>query len=239
MKVDEVIQELKKESSEKYKENVVKMGIPESSSIGVSTTTIRNLAKQLEHSNDFAFELWNTSYLEARILAVLLMKPKEVTPADIDCFMSEVVSWDLCDHLCKNLIMKRTDYQDYIYQWITEPHIYQKRAAFTLIASSMIHDKKLIDEQIDSYLELVSEYSGYESEHVRKAASWALREIGKKDFHYQEKALQVAHELLEHGNKTQKWVAKDAIKELECLVKVEGRSRLISSKSKMGMEKGK
>lgn len=113
---------------------------------------------------------------------------------------------------------------------------YRKRAAFTLIASSVVHDKKLTDDMLDYYLGLIAKYSDDEREHVKKAASWALREIGKKDFNYNEKALLLAHEFAESDSKALKWIGKDAIKELETLVKAEGRGRLISSKSQMGKE---
>ena len=75
-----------------------------------------------------------------------------------------------------------------------------------------------------------------EREHVKKSVSWALREIGKRDFDYQEKSVLLAYELLENGSKSQKWIGKDALKELENLVKTEGRSRLISADSQMGKE---
>jgi len=41
---------------------------------------------------------------------------------------------------------------------------------------------------------------------------------------------------MEKGDKSQIWIAKDALKELEKLIKVEGRGRLISSYSKMADE---
>lgn len=42
MDSSEIIKELQSQASEKYKANVVKMGIPEEYSIGVSTGEIRN-----------------------------------------------------------------------------------------------------------------------------------------------------------------------------------------------------
>ena len=97
-------------------------------------------------------------------------------------------------------------------EWITSSQTYRKRAAFTLIASSVLHDKKLTDEILDHYLELISQYSDDEREHVKKAVSWALREIGKRDFNYNEKALLLAHEFAESDSKALKWIGKDAIK---------------------------
>ena len=73
--------------------------------------------------------------------------------------------------------------------------------------------------------------------HIKKAVSWALREIGKTDFEYAEKVLLTAYDLLASGNKVQIWIAKDVIKELETVVKVKERKRLITSNSKMGRER--
>lgn len=234
MNCEEIIKELKAEASDKYKANVVKMGIPQEYSIGVSTSFVRSLAKKIKKSNELAYELWNTGYHEAKLLAVLLFDKKNFTIEAADALMSDVISWDLCDHLCKNLVIKLKNYESLIAEWIISPHTYKKRGAFTLIASSAIHDKAIADETLDEYLELIRTHSQAEQEHVKKAVSWALREIGKKDFTYNEKALLLAYDLKEHGNKTQVWIAKDAIKELENLVKAEGRSRLISANSQMG-----
>lgn len=66
MNSNEIMIELKAQASEKYKANVVKMGILEEYSIGVSTSIIRAFAKKIGKSNELAFELWNTGYHEAR-----------------------------------------------------------------------------------------------------------------------------------------------------------------------------
>jgi len=236
MTCDEVISGLKSLSSEKYKVNVVKMGIPEASSIGVSTGDIRKLAKGIGKSNEFAYKLWRTGYHEAKLLAVLVFDKKLVSLHDVKQLINDVSSWDLCDHLCKNLIIKLKGYQELIETWCNSKETYTKRAAFTLIASAVIHEKSISEEIIDNYLKLISEHSNDEREHVKKAVSWALREIGKRDYNYQEKAILLAHELKGNGSKPQIWIAKDVLKELENLVKVEGRGRLISSDSKMGKE---
>ena len=200
MNSKEIIDYLKSEASEKYKENVIKMGIPEKFCIGVSTSTLRKFAKKLDKSNELAFELWNTHYHEARLLAVLIFDHKCLSYDQIDTLMSEVLSWDLCDHLCKNLIIKLDYYEDFIFNWIAADHIYKKRASFVLIAASTIHDKSMTKETLDIYLKLVYENSCYEHDHIKKAVSWALREIGKTDFEYAEKVLLTAYDLLASGN---------------------------------------
>ena len=58
----------------KTQDECCKMGIPKESSIGVSTADIRRLARETGRSDELAFELWETGYHEARLLAVLLLK---------------------------------------------------------------------------------------------------------------------------------------------------------------------
>ncbi len=239
MTCDKILEELNNLSSEKHKENVVKMGIPKENSMGVSTVDIRKLAKSIAKSNTLAMELWNTHYHEAKLLAVLLFDKKTMSLADVSILMNDVFSWDLCDHLCKNLFIKIKGYQSLIFDWCNSGNTYFKRAAFTLIASTVIHEKAVSEDEIDSYLKLIKENSIDEREHVKKAVSWALREIGKKDFECQEKAILLAHELKSSANKSQSWIGKDALKEIENLVQVEGRGRLISADSKMGKEQTK
>ena len=234
----EMMKELRAQASEKYRENMIRMGIPAENSIGVATSVVRGLAKKAGKSQELAFELWNTKYHEARMLAVLLMNPKATTDAEAERLLLDVVSWDLCDHLCKNLFLKMKSWDNFIAKWIREPQLYKKRAAFVLIAASVIHDKKLTDETLDGYLEMVTQYADDGREHVKKAVSTALREIGKKNFHYNEKALLLAHEWMEGESKALRWIGKDAAKELETMVKAEGRGRLISANTRMGKESG-
>lgn len=55
MNSKEIVDYLKSEASEKHKENVIKMGIPEKFCIGVSTSTLRKFAKKSVFALIFAF----------------------------------------------------------------------------------------------------------------------------------------------------------------------------------------
>lgn len=237
MNCDEIIAELRCLSSEKHKANVVKMGIPEECSLGVSTGDIRTLAKAVGKSDELADQLWHSGLHEAKLLAVLLYDKKTVDEETISSLMDDVISWDLCDHLCKNLILKYKGYEVFIRRWCDHQGTYFKRAAYTLMAAAAVHDKSITENDITCYLDWIRQYSDDDRDHVKKAVSWALREIGKRDFDCQEKALMVAYELKDNGTKAQGWIGKDAIKELENLVQVEGRGRLISRNTAMGKEK--
>jgi 3-methyladenine DNA glycosylase AlkD len=234
VKCDEIINKLQSMASDKYKSNVIKMGIPEEDSLGVSTANIRKMAKMIKKSNELAYELWETGYHEAKLLAVLLFDTKDFSLIEVEQLMNEVFSWDLCDHICKNLIIKMDGYDKLISKWCESERLYTKRAAFTLIASTVVNKKDIDQDVLDDYLQLINQYSTDEKEHVKKAILWALREIGKRDFDYNEKAIILSYEMVEDNNKARNWIGRNALKELENLVKVEGRKRLISANSKMG-----
>ncbi|CAM1345641.1 DNA alkylation repair protein [Tenacibaculum amylolyticum] len=232
--VNEILEYLKNHSSEKYKENVTKLGIPKENSLGVSIRELRKLAKKLKPSNALAKELWNTYYHEAKLLSVLLIDVYTVDPEWAISLMKDVVSWDLCDHLCKNLLYYLPEYNDLILAWQNDERLYYKRAAFSLIANAAVHDKKMEPLQLDAYLNSIQKHKSDARPHVRKAVSWALRELGKKDIESYKKAVVVAKKLEESDDKNKQWIGKDALREFKQLIPIKNRKRLVSKNSKMG-----
>ncbi|MDD5433661.1 MAG: DNA alkylation repair protein, partial [Candidatus Pacebacteria bacterium] len=47
-----------------------------------------------------------------------------------------------------------------------------------------------------------------------KAVNWAIRQIGKRNLKLNKKAIKVAKEIQAMDNKTAKWIASDALREL-------------------------
>lgn len=233
--VSSIVEELIEHSSEKYKANVIKLGIPSKNTIGVSTADLRKLAKKISKNKEYLQKLWQTDYHECKILSVLAIKPEDCDNQMIQVIMNGVNSWDLCDLFCKTILIKKSNFDDYINNWIEMDDLFYKRAAFTLIASTSTHASLSIEE-IQKYLGLIEENSDDDRLLIKKAASWALRELGKTNEEAKVLSIKIAKEMLEQNLKAKQWVAKDALKELETLVKVEGRNRLISSKSKMGQQ---
>jgi 3-methyladenine DNA glycosylase AlkD len=90
------------------------------------------------------------------------------------------------------------------------------------------------DDILAEFTQLIVEHSGDGRPHVRQAASWALRSIGKRDGANHDRALAAAAELLETGDASKRWVGRDAMRELESLIKVPQRGRLLSAKSRTG-----
>ena len=123
-------------SDEKYKKNVIRLGIPKDKAWGVRTGDIRKLARKIGTNHKLAGELWQNGIHEEQLLAVLLFDQKEITYQEIENLMGDINSWDLCDHICKNLIIKTSFAADIMKSWSKQRSLYFKRAAFILLTAN-------------------------------------------------------------------------------------------------------
>ena len=143
MTSNEIPSELKALSSEKYKANVVKLGIPETCSIGVSTADVRKLAKKRAGTIPWPMNCGTRDTMRQDSLRYWSWIKRSLQLQEAETLMYDVISWDLCDHLCKNLLIKMKGYEELIEKWCDSEATYTKRAAFTLMASAAIHEKSL------------------------------------------------------------------------------------------------
>lgn len=232
--VAKLLQDLRAAGTEKKRASAARVGIPMDNAYGVSVGTLRTIAKTLKQRPELAQPLWGTTIHEARVLATMVADPRAIRRADIDRWLRDVASWDLCDHLCGNLVRHRSDAANLVRRWIGSPKLYVRRAAFAVIAELAVHDKALDDDVLADFARLVVMQAGDPRPHARQAASWALRSIGKRDAANHDRALEAAAELLASDDTTKRWVGRNAMRELEGLVKVPERSRLLGAKSKTG-----
>ena len=90
-----------------------------------------------------------------------------------------------------------------------------KRAAFSLIASLAWHDRGAEDAAFAALLPVIEAGATDERNYVKKAVSWALRHIGKRNAALRAAALKVAERLRHSGNRAARWVGADAARELD------------------------
>ena len=102
-----------------------------------------------------------------------------------------------------------------IFEWSKRDEEFTKRAAFTLIAVLAVHDKKAPDEKFEQFFPLIIRESTDDRNYVKKAVNWALRHIGKRNLNLNKKAIVIADDILKSHSKSAKWIAKDALRELE------------------------
>ena len=214
MQYNEILKKLKSLSNPKNVEGMARFGINPKNTFGVSIPNLRNLAKQIGKNHDLAQQLWSSGIHEARILAGLIDNAKDVTEEQMEKWVKDFDSWDVCDQVCMNLFDKTSFAYSKAEEWSKRKEEFVKRAGFALMASLSVHDKKAKDEIFLKFLPLIKKESTDERNFVRKAVNWALRQIGKRNKNLNKSAIQTSKEIQKINSKSAKWIASDAIKEL-------------------------
>ncbi|MBM3145741.1 MAG: DNA alkylation repair protein [Chloroflexi bacterium] len=212
--VDEVLEMLKAKAKSDQLAGMAQFGLVTEQRLGVSVPELRAIAKQVGKDHDLALALWKTGILEARIVAGMVGEPEKLTEEQMEAWVAEINSWDVCDQLCMNLFEKSPFAPRKIFEWSQREEEFVKRTAFALIACLAWHDKKADDEVFIRFFPLIQREATDARNFVKKAVNWALRNIGKRNLNLNQAALACAREIQQMDDKTARWIAADAIREL-------------------------
>ena len=209
-----LIQRLRASADPAVVSGMKRFGIRAQKALGVSMPTLRGIAREVGTDHLVAGELWKSGIHEARILASLIDEPDEVTEAQLERWVSQFDSWDLCDQCCANLFEKTPFAYSKASAWARRQEEYVKRAGFALMARLAVSDKNAPDRRFLPFLNLIRHEANDKRDQVRKAVNWALRQIGKRNRTLNLLALEYAQKMIDPESHRLQWVATDAIREL-------------------------
>jgi 3-methyladenine DNA glycosylase AlkD len=216
-----VIRTLEEFSNPENVAGMARFGISSQNTLGVPIPVLRDLAKEItrdqvlkEKSHHLALELWNTGIHEARILAGFIDDPGAVTESQIEKWVAEFDSWDVCDQVCSSLFDRTKFAVKKAEEWSKREEEFVKRAGFVLMAALSVHDKDADEKMFLKFLSIIKRESNDERNFVRKAVNWALRGIGKRNLSLNKAAVNTAKEIRKIESKAAKWIATDALREL-------------------------
>jgi 3-methyladenine DNA glycosylase AlkD len=213
-KVQAALRWLERHGTKANRQGMARYAIPSDRAFGVSMTNIQSLAKRLGQSHELAAALWETGWHEARLLASYVEEPACVTPAQMDRWCLDFDNWAVCDTVCFALFDRTPHAWRKIEQWSRRRDEFVKRAAFALLASLTVHDKRAGDEPFAKALSLVERAATDERNFVKKSVNWALRSIGKRSLVLNAAAVAAAQRLAASPQAAARWVGKDALREL-------------------------
>jgi 3-methyladenine DNA glycosylase AlkD len=205
---------LKRRGSKRNRDGMARFGIISTKIFGVSLADLRQLARRAGRSHELAAALWDTGWHEARTLAAFVEDPARVTPRQMDQWCRTFDNWAICDTVCFDLFDRTPHAWRKIRVWSRRKDEFVRRAAFALLASVSVHDKKAGDERFLHGLRLVEQAADDGRNFVKKAVNWALRAIGKRNLALHAAAVEVAARLARSPDGTSRWVGKDALREL-------------------------
>jgi 3-methyladenine DNA glycosylase AlkD len=211
----DILDQLKALANPEAVAGMARYGINPENIYGISIPVLRSIAKQAGRDHGLADELWDSGIHEARLLACFIGDPKQVTEAQMERWAADFDSWDVCDQCCSNLFDKTPFAYQKAVEWSGREAEFTKRAAFALIAALAVHDKKAEDARFELFLPILLREATDERNYVKKAANWALRQIGKRNRRLNRLAIQTAEEIARIDSKSARWIAADALRELQ------------------------
>ena len=183
--------------------------------LGISVTTLRALGRPHRRDHGLALELWASGILEAMVLAAVIDDPKLVTRGQMERWVRDCDNWGLTDAVCFGLFDRTAFAEEKALAWSKRKAEFVKRCGFALMAGLAVHRKELPDKTFLRFLPVIRREANDERNFVRKAANWALRQIGKRNPQLRRAAIAAAKSIVRIASKAARWIARDALRELK------------------------
>lgn len=213
-RASDILAWLKRRGTKRNRDGMARYAIVAPKVFGVSVADLRDLSKELGRDHALASALWKSGWYEARMLTAFVDEPERVTPAQMDRWARDFDNWAICDALCFHLFDRTPHAWSKIERWSRRREEFVRRAAFALLASMALHDKGAPDARFVRALPLIERAASDDRNFVKKAVSWALRSIGRRNVALNRKAVAVSRRLIATDEPAARWVGRDALREL-------------------------
>jgi 3-methyladenine DNA glycosylase AlkD len=213
MELRTAVAELNSRADPTRKPGMARVGIHVTHALGVSIPNVRAIAKRCGTDDDLALELWRTGIHEARILATLVADPRALTADQMEAWVGDLSSWDVCDFAADLFGRSKVGIKK-IRAWARRPEGFVKRCAFSMIARRAVWAKDAPDREFLGYFPMIRRAATDPRNEVKKGVSWALRQIGKRNRALNGAAIEEAERILTLASASARWIARDALREL-------------------------
>ncbi len=203
-----VLAELRRLGTKKTRAGMARYGIPAANACGVPVARLWELARRIGKDHGLALALWETGVYEARMVATRVASAEQLRARDVERLLRSFDSWAITDTCCWNLLEQLPDAYALALHWSRRAPEFEKRAGYALMASLALHDKAAKDSAFTPFLTRLRRSGDDQRNFVRKAVSWALRAIGKRNPALRARAIATAAAIGDC------WAARDALLEL-------------------------
>lgn len=216
MNLPQVLKQLERLANpEKIEFKNNKFGIKANNSLGIYHKDLKVLAKEIGNDNKLALALYDTGIYEARILCSKIYDPACISEHQMDKWVADFENWEICDSFCMGFFVKSDYALAKANEWSMAESEFVKRAGFVIMAAYGFANKQSDNEVFDKFFLPIEREAEDSRLYVQKAINWALRNIGKRNIDLQKRAIEVANRILKSDSKSAKWIASNALNELQ------------------------
>ncbi|MEM7168161.1 MAG: DNA alkylation repair protein [Planctomycetota bacterium] len=192
MKLKEALKELEALGDEKMRKQNLNHGSGDNQ-FGVRRGDVRKVAKKIKADHDLALELWDTGNIDARFLAILIMKPKELSADEVDRLVRSEKFVEAADWLSRYVVMKHPDREALREDWMTSDDPMAGRAGWALTADRVAKSPEGLD--LPALLDRVESEMGDAVSEVQWTMNFVLAEIGIHHAKQRKRAIAIGEKL--------------------------------------------
>jgi 3-methyladenine DNA glycosylase AlkD len=144
MTLKDALKELKSLGDEKVRARNTKNGAG-ANQFGVPMGDIRKVAAKIKTDHALALALWETGNLDAQLLAILLMKPKQLSRDDLDRLVRSARFAQLADWLNSYIVKDHPDKESLREPWMNDDDPWAARAGWNLTAARIARSPDGLD----------------------------------------------------------------------------------------------
>jgi len=168
-------------------------------SYGIGLTRLRKLAKGIGRNRELAHQLWRTDVHEARVIALLIDDPAQITRDQAEQQVEELAGGMLAHVFasCDATLAKTPFVVELADAWTRSDDPVRRDCGYGLLyeASKLTGKKAPSEAYFLAHVERIADTIGAEEERVRMAMGTALMGIGKRSAALNQAALKVARDV--------------------------------------------
>lgn len=160
---------------------------------GVNLTKLRALAKRLGKRQELAVGLWETDDTAARLVALLVCRPKEYTRDELDRMLREARAVKVHDWLVGYVVKKSPHAEELRLAWTEDPDPVVASAGWALTADRVVKRPDGLD--LDALLDVVEAEMRDAPDRLQWAMNTCLAQIGIEHPGHRARALDIGERL--------------------------------------------
>jgi 3-methyladenine DNA glycosylase AlkD len=160
---------------------------------GVNLSKLRAVAKRLKTQHDLARNLWQTGDTAARLLALLICRPKNFERDELDTMLREARAPKVHDWLV-NYVVKKTPYaEDFRVTWLADPDPVVASAGWALTTERVTKNPEGLD--LPGLLDTIEADMKSAPDRLQWAMNHTLAQIGIDHPDHRARALAIGERL--------------------------------------------
>lgn len=192
MTVNETLSQLKTLANKGMYAQNLKNGVGDNQ-FGVRLGEIENLAKKMKSNHGLCLSLWQTDILDARLLAILLVKPKKLTADELDEMVHSIRFLQVADWFNEYIVKNHVHRETLRKKWMNSEHPMAARSGWNLTSIRVVEKPKKFN--LSAILDRLESEMGQASKEVQWTMNLTLVEIGVKHPKYRERAIAIGEAL--------------------------------------------